>query len=193
MASVRRMSAKPGAVIFLTGPPAAGKTTTALLWSVQRARPTWPVEWDATASALGAARDLGFKCLPDDVGERYGLAAAVMAKQAEEITSGGNDCVVVGAWALDWPGPDPWQPLGRLNPVVCVLLPNVETSVRRNANDPHRQGVFAVPEVHVRGSHSLSWRLWADQPRAVVIDNSKMTVQETVDVLEREAKRLVAQ
>ena len=75
-------------------------------------------------------------CLPEDEEARYGLAASVMATQAESITAGGNDCIAVGAWALDWPGPDPWELMAALNPIVCVLLPDVDTSVARNAKDP---------------------------------------------------------
>ena len=132
------------------------------------------------------------RCLPDSMDERYRLAATVMAKQAEAITEGGNDCIAVGAWALDWPGVNPWEPMAALGPVVCVLLPDVETSVSRNANDPRRQGVFAVPESYVRGSHALEWRRWADQPRAAVVDNSQMTIEQTVDALEDAVLRILS-
>lgn len=186
------MPRSSGVVIFLTGPPASGKTSTGFLWSIQRERPTWPLEWDATAGALDAAQSLGLDCVPDDVNERYQLAANIMAKQAQTITAGGNDCIVIGAWALDWPGPNPWQSMSALKPIVCVLLPDVETSVAHNAQDSHRQGVFAVPEEHVRGSHSLDWKRWAHEPRACVIDNTNLTMQQTVDALEREVSRLIA-
>ena len=185
------MSRNSGVVIFLTGPPASGKTSTGFLWSIQRERSTWPLEWDATAGALAAARELGRDCLPDDVSERYQLAAEVMARHAETITAGGNDCIVVGAWALDWPGPNPWESMSALDPIVCVLLPDVETSVARNARDPRRQGAFAVPEAHVRGSHALDWRRWSQDPRATVIDNSNLTLQQTVDALEHEVSRRI--
>lgn len=189
---MRTVQQNSGFVIFLTGPPASGKTSTAFLWSLQRDRPTWPLEWDATAGALHAAHELGLDCVPEDINERYQLAANIMAKQAETITAGGNDCIVVGAWALDWPGPNPWESMSALNPIVCVLLPDVETNVARNAKDAHRQGVFAVPEAQVRGSHSLDWQRWAQQPRASVLDNSDLTMQQTVDALERAVARLIS-
>jgi hypothetical protein len=120
------------------------------------------------------------------------LAAAVMAKQAEAITAGGNDCIAVGAWALDWPGPNPWEPMAALDPIVCVLLPDVETGVARNRADPRRQGDFVVPESYVRGGHSLDWRLWEAHPRGIVIDNSRLNLQQTVDALENEVARTLA-
>jgi len=149
------------------------------------------LEWDAVAGALTAGRDLGLQCLPDEVNDRYGLAARIMAKQAETITDGGNDCIVIGAWAPDWPGPNPWVPMSALDPIVCVLLPDVETGVARNADDARRHGMFAVAEEHVRGSHSLGWQRWADHPRGVVIDNSTLTPQQTIDALERSVSRLI--
>ena len=180
-----------GAVIFLTGPPASGKTSTSFLWSLQRSRPTWPLEWDATASVLRAGNELGLECLPDGMNERYQLAADVITNQAEAIIEAGNDCIVVGAWALDWPGPNPWAAMEPLDPIVCVLLPDVETSVLRNSTDPHRQGRYTVPEAHVRGSHSQNWKLWERRPRTVVIDNSALSMQETVDALEQEVSRIL--
>lgn len=179
-----------GQLIFLTGPPGAGKTSTAFVWSMRRPRPTWPLEWDATSSALRMARQLGYSCLPDDTGLRYALAAEVMAEQAAEITAAGNDCIVVGAWARDWPGPNPWAPMEQLQPIVCVLLPNVETAVARNAFDLHRRGPYAVPEEHVRGAFALDWRLWDGERRAVVLDNSGLTIEETADQLELRVQAL---
>jgi hypothetical protein len=114
-----------------------------------------------------------------------------MAEQAKWIIEAGNDCIVVGAWALDWPGADPWGPMAALDPVCCVLLPDVEIAVQRNAGDLHRQGQFSVSEEHVRSAYRLAWSRWRSQPRAIVIDNSRMSPQETVDALERETARLI--
>lgn len=41
-----------GQTIFLTGPPMSGKTTTALLWSLQRPRPTVVLDWDQIRGIL---------------------------------------------------------------------------------------------------------------------------------------------
>jgi energy-coupling factor transporter ATP-binding protein EcfA2 len=175
----------PGQVIFLTGPPGSGKTTTAMAWALSRSHPTWNLEWDSVRASLAVARQLGRGCLPDELNAQYRLAASVMAGQAAEITAGGNDCIVVGAWVLRPPaGWETWAAIEQSDPIVAVLLPDVETAVARNVSDQHRQGAFEVPEEHVRGSYALGWQEWRNDPRAVVIDNTSLTRTETVDALE---------
>jgi len=178
-----------GATILLTGPPGAGKTRTALLWSLQRRRPTFALDWDPIASAIEVSDDLrGHAAL--DVDSRYQLAAKVAAAHAATITGSGVDCVIVGAraprgTALPAGWEHTWDDLDQLEPYTVVLLPRMEVALERNRADRSRRGAFAVSDDHVRGGYAFGWEQWESQPRAFVVDTSDMTLQQVVAELEQ--------
>jgi hypothetical protein len=177
-----------GATIFLTGPPGSGKTTTALLWSVQRERPTFAIDIDAMCSVLDVAGDLQGHP-PLDAEQRYLLAGRVIAVQAERITATGIDCVVAAPRVPTRPEhPESWRhqwnDLDRLLPITVVLLPDVSVCLERNVADAARRGPFAVDAATVRLSYTLGWERWRADPRAAVIDTSTMTPADVVAAVE---------
>ncbi|MEN3274184.1 MAG: hypothetical protein V7636_2945 [Actinomycetota bacterium] len=183
-----------GTTILLTGPPGAGKTTTAHLWTAVRKKPAFPLDWDQITSTVVVADEL--RGLPSSSPhEQYGFGARVAAAEAKWITRSGVDCVLVGARA---PFPPPelaavWEPLDELDPVTIVLLPRADVCVARNAADAARIGEFAVPEEHVRGSFDMwHWERWSELPRAAVLDNSDMSQLEVVDELDRLVDQLTS-
>jgi predicted kinase len=176
----------PGTLIFLTGPPGSGKTTTAMTWALHRARPTFVLDWDSVQSTLWAAVQVGRGCMPSDLAERYQLAADLMAVQANSITASGNDVIATGAWAPQ-PSPrwgDVWRGWADQDLIIVVLLPRLDVCLRRNAEDPSRQGDFAVPADYLRSSYEHEWEQWRANPRAEVFDNSDVSAKETVTALE---------
>jgi hypothetical protein len=182
-----------GETILMTGPPGAGKTTTAMVWAVQRPRPTFFVDWDAVRSVVVVGDQLEGRPARD-LDAQYRLAARVAAAQADWITRSGVDCVIAGA---RFPSPPPefadvWTDLDALDPIVVVLLPRLGVCLERNATDAARLGDFAVDQSHVTGSFEQGWDSWADHPRAVVLDTSDKTPQEVVDAVEAAVLRLTA-
>jgi hypothetical protein len=174
-----------GRTFFFTGPPGAGKTSTAALWAIRRSTPTFWLDWDGVHSCVAVADEIEGRPTKDPDAQ-YGLAAKVMAAQAEMINRSGVDCALSGAWALDAP-PEwqaAWDDLALLEPVVIVLLPSLEVCLSRNASDPARRGEFSVSADHVHGKYAFDWARWADQPRGVVIDNSALSLDETVEAIE---------
>jgi hypothetical protein len=172
-----------GQLIFLTGPAASGKTRTGMLWSLQRATPTFFLDWDQVANVLLVEEALHTLT----VSAAYRRSAQVCAALAKSITNEGNDCILVGSWALD-PNPDwegQWSDVRELDPLVVVLHPSLETCLERNRADASRRGRFAVPEAHIKGSHRLDWGSWSKDPRALVVDTSALGLEEVVSMLEQ--------
>lgn len=142
-----------GRTILLTGPPGAGKTRTALMWSATRSTGAFAIDWDAAASTVALADELrGMPAM--ELAERYNFAARLVSAQADAITRSGVDCIVVGARAPFPPAEfaHVWDPLDALDPLTIVLLPSPDVCAARNAADPTRIGDFAVAEDLVRGS-----------------------------------------
>jgi hypothetical protein len=172
----------------MTGPAAAGKTSTALLWSVTRERPTFALDCDLARSVMLIADQLHGRALDsNDVAAQYDSAAKVAAEWAAQVTAAGVDAVVVGgrlpnppfeAWRHSW------DDLDRLDPITVVLHPRVDVCVTRNASDSARRGEFAVAEEHVRFTHALAWDEWKGRRQAVVLDTSEMTHHQVVAAVE---------
>jgi hypothetical protein len=177
-----------GQTFFVTGPPGCGKTTTAMLWSLRRPRPTFTLDWDTVRGVVVQADQLRGHA-SGDVSSQYRLAARALAAWAGTTTATGVDCVITGARVPSQPT-DPvgwrhtWTDLDVLDPITIVLLPLVDVCVERNRADRARVGPFAVPEVHVRASYEFAWDAWRDRPRAVVIDTSEMSQEEVVASLD---------
>jgi hypothetical protein len=188
------MDEKRAQTIFLTGPSLAGKTTTAQLWAMQRARATYSADWDDIQTTMMDSDLLRGRELAD-APSRYRFAARVAAAQAARITAAGIDCVVSGTRVPDGPNDPPewsqlWDDLDRLDPIIVVLLPNVEARLIRGRNDPHRRGPYAVAEEQIRESARWAWDSWHEHPRAAVLDTSEMDQQQVINEIELAVSRL---
>lgn len=183
-----------GQTIFLTGPSASGKTTTAELWAMQRERATFAADWDDIQTTVMDSDRL--RGLPlADAASRYRFAARVAAAQAARINAAGIDCVVSGARVPESPTDPPewrhmWDDLDLLDPITVVLLPNVEARMARAGRDRRRRGPYALTEEQIRESGGWAWESWRTHPRAVVLDTSDMDQQQVISELERAVRRL---
>jgi hypothetical protein len=187
-------SNQQGRTIFLTGPPLSGKTTTAQLWAMQRARATFAADWDDIQTTVMDSDLVRGRRLPD-VTTRYRFAARVAAAQARRITTAGIDCVVTGARVPESPTDPPewahtWDDLDRLDPITVVLLPSVEARLARARNDSRRRGPYALSEEQIRESGSWAWNSWREYPRTAVLDTSDMDQQQVIAEIERAVSRL---
>src|SRR5882757_1185569 len=183
-----------GQTIFLTGPVVSGKTTTAQLWAMQRARATFAADWDDIQTTVLDSDLVRGHPLPDVV-SRYRFAARVAAAQADRITATGIDCIVSGARVPETPTDPPewrnmWDDLDRLDPITIVLLPSVEARLTRVRNDPHRRGPYAITEEQIRESGRWAWNAWREHPRAAVLDTSDMDQQQVIAEVERAVSKL---
>ncbi|QDP97690.1 hypothetical protein FOE78_18835 [Microlunatus elymi] len=181
-------AAPRGETILLTGPPLAGKTSTAVWWAERRARRTSPLDWDQLQKTLFGPR---LNQDPDQISNQYRFAAKIAAATAEMITETGDDCVIAGARVPasaddppEWVGV--WDDLDQLDPITVVLLPSLETRLARRRADPGRLpgGLFPYSEEQVRRSHGWAWNAWSAHPRASVLDTSAMNPDEVVQAVE---------
>lgn len=183
-----------GQTIFLTGPPLAGKTSTAMKWAAERPRVTAPLDWDELHNVLFRGDRLR---AATDVDARYRFAARMTATTAAYVTSLGLDCVITGA-RVPWRPSDPpewlghWDDLDQLDPITIVLLPSLEARLERRRRDPGRVA-GGYSEEQVRQSHQFGWERWLDHPRAAVLDTSEMSVEEVLEAAEVAATKLSAE
>jgi hypothetical protein len=183
-----------GQTIFLTGPSLAGKTTTAALWAMQRARATYAADWDDIQTTIMDSDMLRGQPLAD-MATRYRFAARVAAAQAARITAAGIDCIVSGTRVPDGPADPPewrnlWRDLDLLDPIIIVLLPSVEARLLRARKDPHRRGPYALTEEQIRESSRWAWDSWRDNPRAAILDTSELDQRQVIAEIERAISKL---
>jgi hypothetical protein len=181
---------KLGEVIFLTGPPLAGKTSTAMSWAQQRPRVTAPLDWDELHNLLFRGDQLQSST---DVDSRYRFAAKIAAATAAHVTALGLDCVITGARVPHRPTDPPgwlghWDDLDRLDPITIVLLPDLTTRLERRHNDLGRR--IAMSEEFVHHTHGFGWERWHGQRRAAVLDTSDMNPEEVLAAVEQAVQEL---
>jgi hypothetical protein len=182
-------SKRRGDVIFLTGPPLAGKTSTAMAWAAQRPRVTAPLDWDELHNVLFRGNRLRSST---DVHNRYRFAARIAAATAADVTTQGLDCVITGARVPHSPTDPPewlghWDDLDQLDPITIVLFPSLETRLERRRREPAR---LALSEEFVRHSHGFGWERWHEQPRSAVLDTSDLTPAEVLAAVEQAVTKL---
>ena len=187
-------SIQRGEVIFLTGPPLAGKTSTAMAWADRRSRVTAPLDWDELAAVLFRGDRLRDAT---DVDERYRFAARTAAATAGHVIAQGLDCVITGARVPAGPTDPPgwlghWDDLDQLDPITIVLFPSLEVRLRRRLADPGRLPGGAAPfsEESVRHSHGYGWEKWRGHRRAAVLDTSELSPDEVIAAAEQAVAEL---
>lgn len=186
-------SVQRGQAIFLTGPPLAGKTSTAMAWAARRPQITAPLDWDELHNLLFRGDRLRAAI---DVSDRYRFAARIAAATAARVLESGHDCVITGARVPARPSDPPewrghWDDLDRLDPITIVLLPSLDARLERRRRDPGR--VASYSEDQVRESHRYGWERWYDAPRARVLDTSDQSPEEVLDSVEDAAAEMTGQ
>jgi len=73
-----------------------------------------------------------------------------------------------------------------MHPIIIVLLPALEVLLARDAA---RTGRSQVGEASVRRGLIYEWDTWRAEDRAYVIDNSELSVEQVVALVEAEVLR----
>lgn len=174
-----------GQVVLFTGPSAAGKSTVAAAWAQSRSTPTAHFDHDQARflvqggyiSRTAARADPSLRKLAD---HQWLLAAAVCESMAATYRAWGFD-FALSAFRPPGQWNNCWGQLDEMNPLIIVLLPTLEVSLKRDAS---RTGRSRVGEDGVRRNFLYDWQAWRANPRAYVIDNSGLNVEQVVMLVE---------
>lgn len=179
----------PAVVVFLTGPPAAGKSTVAEVWSSSRLEPTAMIDQDKIRRFVKAGFAGVVEGWTQEAARQWALARELTAEMARGYVDAGFSCLIDAPCAPSTPGNtySDWEVLLDHVPVVgpIVLLPDVEVGVQRAADRPPDR---RLPDPVLRQLYALSaaWWTW---PGARIIDNSTMSIEETVAALDAVVSR----
>lgn len=176
----------PGQIVLFTGPAAAGKSTIAEAWASGRA---WPTAWfdhdDARfllrSGYIARSAAHADAALMPEAERQWLLAAAVCESMAETYRGWGYD-MAISAFRPPGQWQGCWKHLDRMQPLIIVLLPSLECLIAR---DKLRTGRRHVGEESVRRGYRYDWQSWHDHPRAVVLDTSALSIDETIHNIER--------
>jgi hypothetical protein len=171
-------------VLLLTGPAGAGKTTVAAEWAARRESPTAHVSLDDVRDFVKAGYANPEEGWNDETQAQYDLARELCGTIARRYVGSGIGCAVDDAIFPNWPevGYGRWESaLEGVPHVLVVLLPRLDVARRRNdaGHDGHRR--LRAETVRMIYNDMLPWRA-TDVP---IIDNSDLSVGETVNELDR--------
>jgi chloramphenicol 3-O-phosphotransferase len=181
---------KRGRIVLFTGPAAAGKSTIAEAWAASRSTQTAFFDHDHArflmqsgyVSRSAAHAD---PALRDQADQQWLLAAAVCEAIAETYTAWGVD-LALSAFRPPGRWKGCWERLDAIYPIIVVLLPSLEILLSRDAE---RVGRSHVGEASVRRGFGYDWEAWRTDPRALIVDNSAMSAEQVVALVEEEARR----
>jgi chloramphenicol 3-O-phosphotransferase len=178
---------KRGQIVLFTGPAAAGKSTVAEAWAASRSAPTAHFDHDharflVRAGYISRSAAHADPSLREPADRQWLLAAAVCEAMAATYTAWGVDFALSafrppGSWQ------GCWERLDAMDPIIIVLLPSLEVFLARDAN---RVGRSHVGEKGVRRNFAYHWDAWRTDARAYVIDNSNLSVEQAVALVEAE-------
>ncbi len=184
------MMTNRGRIVLFTGPTAAGKSTIAEAWASSHSAQTAFFDHDharflVRAGYVSRSAAHADPSLRDQADLQWLLAAAVCETMAETYTAWGFDFALSafrppGSWK------GCWERLDAMNPIVIVLLPSLEKLLSRDAQ---RTGRSRVGEDSVRRGFAYDWEAWRSDARAYVIDNSEMSVEQVVALVEEQVLR----
>jgi chloramphenicol 3-O-phosphotransferase len=185
-----QLMTNPGRVVLFTGPAAAGKSTVAEAWAASRSKPTAFFDHDQArflvrAGYISRSAAHADPSLREQADRQWLLAAAVCESMAATYTAWGFDFALPafrppGSWK------GCWERLDALNPLIVVLLSALEVLLARDAR---RTGRSHVGEASVRRGLAYDWEAWRSDARAYVIDNSQLSVEQVVALVEAEVIR----
>ena len=183
-----------GRIVLLTGPAAAGKSTVAQAWAASRSAPTAHFDHDQArflvrAGYISRTAAHADPSLREQADRQWLLAAAVCEAMAATYTAWGFD-FAVSAFRPPGRWKGCWERLDAMQPIIIVLLPTLEALLARDAE---RTGRSHVGEASVRRGLAYDWDAWRADGRAYVIDNSELSVEQVVALVEEEVLRRSAQ
>ena len=169
-------------VLFITGPSGAGKSTLAAAWVASQEREIALIDADQITSwlrlgeqsAVNAAFAEGTEAR---IAEQYRITAEVYAAAAHKYAARGIDVVIAQLCGFDPPPPwaKGWDLLDPLRPIFVVLYPKREVCQER----------LVARGGHIdMSSYDFDWSAWKAYPRSLFLDNSTLSIDESVAKLE---------
>jgi hypothetical protein len=184
----------PPTTLVLTGSPCAGKSTAALALAGSpdptEGPPTALVDLDAVRYQVKSGFRLPMAVIPppEETLEQWQVAVDICGDMVRRYAAADYTCVV-DAPGIYVDGGVPWEPythaawrraLDGVDWRLVVLQPDVETVCERARA---RQGIRQPPEAILRAIHA-AMEPWRDVDGVTVLDNTNMTVGDTVAALE---------
>ncbi len=169
-------------ILFITGPSGAGKSTLAAAWVAAQEREIALIDADQVTSwlrlgeqsAVNAAFAEGTEAR---IAEQYRITAEVYAAAAHTYAARGIDVVIAQLCGFDPPPPwaKGWDLLEPLRPIFVVLNPERKVGQER----------LVARGGHIdMSSYDFDWSAWKGHPRSLFLDNSTLSVDETVAKLD---------
>ena len=174
----------PGHILLITGPAGAGKTTVADAWARTRVDRRAHVSLDSFRLLVKSGYHdprLGWN---DEAQRQLNIARSNVASVAARFTESGISCVIDDAVFPNWEpvGLDRWKrALGPIDIDLVAIIPQWSVICDRNTA---RDEADRIPQEMLRKIYD-DMAGWRDRPGVPVIDNSNLSVAETVAEIAR--------
>lgn len=169
-------------ILYITGPSGAGKSTLAAAWVASRKNQTVLIDGDQITSWLRHGEQSAVNALPTDApteqkADLYRISGQVRAAAVHIYHEKGLDVVIAQLTGYDPPPPwgKGWDLLEPLEPVFVVLYPEREAC---------RERLLKRGSQVDMSSYDFDWHAWQNHPRALFLDNSTLSVEESVAALD---------
>lgn len=163
-------------LIFLTGPSAAGKSTTAKLLASKWHKTCALIDFDKIRTFIKSGYVEPAIEWNDKAKQQWDLAKEVVTEMSKIYNKHDVD-VVLEVFATPNDFENYKDLLKDLNYKFVVLLPTLESAIIRNNQ---RKGLPKLKEKDIRQNYEWS-EGWRNIKEAIIIDNTDLTVEETVD------------
>ena len=170
--------------LLITGPAGAGKTTTAQAWASAWPHPAAHVSLDDVRFNIKSGRVDPADGWSSETERQYEIARAACASLTRLYAGHGLKCAIDDAIFPSWPEVSygPWRAaLGNLPHTVVILLPRFDKIVERNLQ---RFDHAPLPADMLRTIYDMMMP-WESQNSFPVIDNSDLSLEETVDTIDK--------
>ena len=169
-------------ILFITGPSGAGKSTLARAWVESKRREIALIDADQITAWLRngeqSAVEVAFaEGTVARIAAQYRITGMVYAAAIAAYAAAGVDVVIAQLCGYDPPPPwsKGWDRIDHLDPVFVVLYPR---------RDVCRDRRVARGSSSDTGSYDFDWPAWQAHPRALFLDNSDLSVAESVAALD---------
>ena len=169
-------------LLYITGPSGAGKSTLAAAWVASQEKDIALIDGDHITSWLRHGDTSAVKAaVAEGPVERiagvYRLTGEICAAACQAYTAREVDVVIAQLCGFDPPPPwsKGWDLLEPLKPIFVVLYPERDVCQAR---------LVARGNSLDMSSYDFDWLAWEAHPRSLFLDNSALSVEESVTALD---------